>query len=145
MPLQAQVDAEVDPAGASPDRLRADRRVPVRRAEIGGELSRVPGHRVGFGSDSPDPDPIDPAEAALASRTVEERERDAAAPRAPDAAAIVGVLPAGVARDLLVVDRDGGIWPRIVGDSAYRRERIAMLMRTAAERARSAAPAPNGP
>jgi hypothetical protein len=68
---------------------------------------------------------------------VEERERDAAAPHAPDAAALAGVLPAGVARDLVVVDRDGTLWPRIVGDSAYRRERIAALMRTASSHARS--------
>lgn len=136
-PLQAQVDAEVDPPGESPERLRADLRVPVRRADVGGELSRVPGHRVGFGADSLETEPMDPTRAALAMRTFEERERDAAAPRAPDAAAIVGVLPAGVARDLVVIDRDGSVWPRIVGDSAYRRERIAALMRAAAHRAES--------
>lgn len=140
-PRQAQVDGEVDPPGSSPSQLRADHRVAVLRAEVGGELSRVPGHRVGFGSDSPEPEPVDATNAALAARTAEERERDAAAPRAPDAAAIAGVLPSGVARDLLVVDRDGAIWPRIVGDSAYRRERIAALMRIAADRERAAAPA----
>jgi hypothetical protein len=144
-PRDAQVDGEVDPPGSSPSRLRADHRVAVLRAEVGGELGRVPGHRVGFGSDSPEPEPIDATNAALAARTLEERERDAAAPRAPDAAALAGVLPAGVARDLLVVGRDGEIWPRIVGDSAYRRERIAALMRIAADRARTAAPARTGP
>lgn len=136
-PLQAQVDAEVDPPGQSPERLRADGRVPVRSADVGGELGRVPGHQVGFGAVSAAPEPLDPARAALAARTVEERERDAAAPHAPDAAALAGVLPAGVARDLVVVDRDGTLWPRIVGDSAYRRERIAALMRAASSHARS--------
>lgn len=139
-PLQANVDAEVDPPGESPERLRSDLRVSVRRAAVGGDLGRVPGHRVGFGGDSTDPERIDPAHAALAMRTVEERDRDAAAPRAPDAAALAGVLPAGVARDLLVVDRDGEVWPRIVGDSTYRRERIAALMRSAAAAAQSPAP-----
>ena len=138
-PLEAYVDSEVDPAGQSPDRLRADHRVPVRRADIGDELGRVPGHRAGFGADSRDPEPIDPAQVALAMRTAEERERDAAAPRAPDAAALAGVLPSGVARDMLVVDRDGQVSPRIISDSAYRRERIAALMRSAAHRPRAGA------
>ena len=137
-PLQAQVDSEVDPAGQSPSRLRADGRVPVRRAAVGGDLGRVPGHSVGFGAAHVEPEALDPARASLAMRTVEERERDAAAPRAPDAAALAGVLPAGVARDLVVIDRDGQVQPRIVGDSAYRRERIAALMRIAAERIRAA-------
>lgn len=140
-PLQAQVDAEVDPSGESAIRLRADGRVPVRRAELGGELDRVPGHRVGFGADAEAPVPLDPAQAALAMRSAEERERDAAAPHAPDAAALAGVLPAGVARDLVVVGRDGEICPRIVGDSSYRRERIAALMRSAANRAHAASSA----
>ena len=140
-PVQAQVDSEVDPAGQSPDRLRADGRVPIRRAAVGGELGRVPGHRAGFGSGIAEADPLDPAHAALAMRTAEERERDAAAPRAPDAAALAGVLPAGVARDLVVVGRDGQVQPRIVGDSAYRRERIAALMRIAADRMHHAASA----
>lgn len=138
-PLQAQVDSEVDPSGQSPIRLRAEHRVDVRRADIGGELGRVPGHRAGFGAGSAAPDPIDPAQAALAMRSVEERERDAAAPSAPDAAAVAGVLPSGIARDLIVVDRGGEVSPRIVSDSAYRRERIAALMRSAASQARASA------
>ena len=138
-PLQAQVDSEVDPSGQSPDRLRADHRVDVRRADVGGELGRVPGHLAGFGAGSAVRDPIDPSEAALATRSAEERERDAAAPRAPDAAAVAGVLPSGIARDLIVVDRGGEISPRIVSDSAYRRERIAALMRSAASRSRASA------
>ena len=132
--LQAHVDTEVDPAGTSPDRLRVDGRVPLRRAELGGELGRVPGHMAGFGASAAEPEPLDPARVAMALRTVKERERDAAAPRAPDAAALAGVLPAGVARDLVVVGQDGQVQPRIVGDSAYRRERIAALMRSAAHR-----------
>ncbi len=139
-PLQAQVDGEVDPEGQRPHQLRADGRVRVRRAEIGGELGKVPGHLVGFGSGVADADPIDPARAALAMRTVEERDRDAAASSAPDAAALAGVLPAGVSRDMIVVDRDGEIRPRIVGDSQYRRERIAALMRMAADRMYAPAP-----
>ncbi len=139
-PVQAQVDSEVDPAGQSPDRLRVDGRVPLRRADIGGELGRVPGHMVGFGGGGTEPEPLDPGRVAMAMRTVEERERDAAAPRAPDAAALAGVLPAGVARDLVVLGQDGQVQPRIVGDSAYRRERIAALMRSAARRAHAAAP-----
>jgi hypothetical protein len=140
-PLQAQVNSEVDPPGQSPEQLRAEGRVPVRRAAVGSELGRVPGHHAGFGSVSAARDPLDPAHAALAMRTAQERERDAAAPRAPDAAALAGVLPAGVARDLVVVDRDGQVQPRIVGDSTYRRERIAALMRIAADRMHAAASA----
>lgn len=139
-PLQAHVDSEVDPAGQSPDRLRVDGRVPLRRADIGGELGRVPGHMVGFGGAASEPEPLDPARVAMAMRTVEERDRDAAAPRAPDAAALAGVLPAGVARDLVVLGQDGQVQPRIVGDSTYRRERIAALMRSAASRTHAAAP-----
>jgi hypothetical protein len=140
-PLQAQVDGEVDPEGQRPHQLRADGRIPVRRAAIGSDLGKVPGHLVGFGLDSARIDPIDPAHAALAMRTVEERDRDAAAPSAPDAAALTGVLPAGVSRDLIVVGRDGEVRPRIVGDSNYRRERVAALMRMAADRMHAAAPA----
>lgn len=139
-PLQAQVDSEVDPSGQSSWRLRADRRVVVRRAAVGGELGLVPGHLVGFGADSAELDRIDPSQVALAMRTVGERDRDAAAPSAPDAAALAGVLPAGVARDMLVMDRNGEVCPRIVGDSTYRRERIAALMRSAASRAHAGAP-----
>jgi len=133
-PLQAQVDGEVDPQGQRPHQLRADVRVRVRRAEVGGELDRVPGHLVGFGAGPAAAAPVDPAHVALATRTVEERDRDAAASSAPDAAALAGVLPAGVSRDMLVIDRDGEVRPRIVGDSRYRRERIAALMRIAADR-----------
>ena len=144
-PLQSHVDAEVDPAGQSPDRLRADGRVAVRKAEVGGELGRVPGHQAGYGSGAASPSTVDPAQAALAMRTVEERDRDAAAPRAPDAAALAGVLPAGVSRDLVFIGRDGEVRPRIVGDSDYRRERIAALMRLAASRPGTGAPARSTP
>lgn len=138
-PPQAYVDAEVDPAGQSAERLRADRRVQVRRTEVGGDLGRVPGSQVGYGpSPAADP-PVDPAQYANAARTVAERERDAAAPRAPDAAALAGVLPSGVSRDLVFIDRNGEVRPRIVGDSSYRRERLAALMRSAARHARSGA------
>jgi hypothetical protein len=139
-PVQALVDHEVDPAGESPSRLRSDRRVQVRRADVGGDLGRVPGHRAGFGTDSPAPDELDSAARALATRSASERDRDAAASRAPDAAAIAGVLPAGVSRELLVVDSEGEVRPRIVGDVSYRRQRIAELMRVAALGPRRATP-----
>lgn len=125
--VDGEIDGEVDPAGQSPSKLRADGRVRVRRAEVGGELGRVPGSQAGFGGVAPAADELSDAERASALRTADERVREAAAPDAADAAALVGVIPSGVSRDM-IVGTGADVRPRIVGDGIYRQQRLTQLM-----------------
>lgn len=136
--LDGDIDAEIDPAGQSPSKLRADGRVPVRRAEVGGDLGRVPGSRAGFGGSPRDADALSDAERASALRSADERVRDAAASSAPDAAAMAGVVPSGVSRDM-IVGSGADVRPRIVGDGTYRQQRLTQLMLQAVRSGRAPA------